>query len=94
MEKILRIRQERLMSVSDVAEFLGVHRNTITRMIKKDGLPYFRFGRIIRIDRHDLLLWLKKHRKAQRPRTADEILHLAQMKKARDEARAPEAGKL
>ena len=89
MERILRVRQERLMSVNDVAEFLGVHRNTVVRMIKKEGLPHFRFGRVIRIDRHDLLLWLRKHRRTEKPRDADEVLRLAGMKKAREKSRAP-----
>ena len=52
-----RIREEMnkdFFSIYETAELLGLHHNTIRRMIKSGELPAHQFGRTWRINRADL----------------------------------------
>lgn len=46
------------MNVTEVAEFLHVHVNTVRRLYREDRLPYIRIGRVIRFRRADIEAWL------------------------------------
>ena len=43
-----------LMSQAEVAKLLGVHRSTVSRMLKRGTLPYYEIGRLKKVDRADL----------------------------------------
>ena len=57
--------QERLLTISEVAEQLAVSRKTVWRMIKRGELPVARFGRrIMRVRLRDLVAMISSGRAA------------------------------
>ena len=52
----------RLMSVSEVAKWLGVHPESVYRLIREHRLPgVVRWGRSVRVREDCLLKWLADH---------------------------------
>ena len=49
-----------VMSVTEVSEYLRVHRATIYNMIKSDQIPHFRIGGKYRFDRATLDTWMNR----------------------------------
>lgn len=52
--------RERLLSVDDICEYLGVGRNTVYRWIETKGLPAYRLGRLWKIKKEEVDEWLNK----------------------------------
>lgn len=51
------------LSVKSAAAELDVSEDTVRTAISKQGLPAYRVGRLIRIDRDDLMEWFRsQHR--------------------------------
>jgi excisionase family DNA binding protein len=50
---------DRLMSLDDAADYLGVSRPQIDRLVRLYGLPFFRVGEVKRIERAALLDWAR-----------------------------------
>lgn len=46
------------MSIKEVADFLGLHPNTIYRLCKQGDIPSIKFGTTIRINKEDLRSYL------------------------------------
>lgn len=58
-----RIEQaESLMTLSEVASYLRVNRDTVTRMRKDrlDPIPYLRVGKQIRFDKNAVIAWAER----------------------------------
>jgi excisionase family DNA binding protein len=55
--------KQQVMTRAEVAEFLRVSEPTVTRAVKKYGLPAVQFGRVYRFYRVDVERW-KKNREA------------------------------
>ncbi len=53
----------RLLSIAEVAEFLGVSPKTVRRLMRR-GLPSVRFGRLVRFEQRDLLRWVEARKEA------------------------------
>ncbi len=51
-------RSSGLMTISQVAEYLGVCRAHVYKLIHQ-GLPTMKLGRLVRIHKHSLDSWLK-----------------------------------
>ena len=47
-----------LMTVQEAARVLRIGRNTCYELIRRGQLPHIRLGRLIRVPRHALMLWL------------------------------------
>lgn len=58
-----------VISVADACRFLGVHRNTLYRLIHEEDLPAFKMSRggRWRFRRADLRGWLEDKQGARRP---------------------------
>ncbi|HEY4032738.1 MAG TPA: helix-turn-helix domain-containing protein [Ktedonobacteraceae bacterium] len=56
-----------LLTIPQVAEYIGVGRAHIYKLIKNNGLPVIRLGRSIRVDMTSLRRWLQDQ---------EEITHL------------------
>lgn len=58
-----------VISVADACRFLGVHRNTLYRLIHEENLPAFKMSRggRWRFRRADLRGWLEDKQGARRP---------------------------
>ena len=58
-----------VIPVSEACRFLGVHRNTLYRLIREEGLPAFKMSRggRWRFRRTDLRNWLEDKQGARRP---------------------------
>ncbi len=50
------------MSTPAVAEFLGVNQRTVYRLIDEGDLPAYKFGRVIRLQRADVLAYIERSR--------------------------------
>jgi excisionase family DNA binding protein len=50
------------MSVSEIAEYLGLHENTIYRYLsrKKNKIPSYRVGKLYKFDPIEVDEWIKK----------------------------------
>jgi len=51
---------ERLLSVDDVANFLGVKRDTVYKLINRNSLPGFKIGRLWKFRQREVDSWLDK----------------------------------
>ena len=54
----------RLFRIPEVAERLGIHKQTAWQMIWRGDLPVVRFGRSVRVSADDLKRWIDEHRDA------------------------------
>lgn len=52
-----------LLTIDQVAEFLGVSPKTVRRLMRR-GLPSVRFGRLVRFEQRDLLRWVEARKEA------------------------------
>ena len=59
--------KDRLQSVDDICEYLGVCRDTVYKWIEKRGLPAYRLGRLWKFKREEVEEWVKKDGKADSP---------------------------
>jgi excisionase family DNA binding protein len=62
-------QEEDVIPVSEACRFLGVHRNTLYRLIREEELPAFKMSRggRWRFRRTDLRNWLEDKQGARRP---------------------------
>ena len=51
-----------LLNLVDVGAFLGVSKRTVRRLIEQKAFPFYRVGRLIRIDQKDLEKYLNRHK--------------------------------
>ncbi|QOJ14140.1 MAG: helix-turn-helix domain-containing protein [Planctomycetia bacterium] len=51
---------ERLLSVDDVATFLGVKRDTVYKLIDRNGLPGVKVGRLWKFRQQQLDAWIDR----------------------------------
>lgn len=55
-------RDERLLTLSEVADFLNVERRVVTDYARERGLPVIRISRnTVRVDPNQLEAWLAEH---------------------------------
>ncbi len=51
-----------ILSIKEVAEYMGLGTGAIHGFIRKRGMPVFRIGRkIMKVRKEDLLNWISKH---------------------------------
>ena len=54
--------EKEILSLKDVAEYLGLRVGTVHNLIKRRGMPVVRVGRkIIKVRRKDLIDWIESH---------------------------------
>lgn len=51
-----------LLSLDDVANFLGVSQKTVRRWMLSKRLPHVRLGRVVRFRQDELLRWIEARR--------------------------------
>jgi len=56
---------KRILTLSEVAEFLGVHPSTVYRFLKKQQLPAFKFGTEWRFEQESIVNWAEKRNLAE-----------------------------
>lgn len=52
--------EDRLMSVENMCEYLGISRDTIYKWIEEKGLPAYRLGRLWKFKAGEVDEWVKK----------------------------------
>ena len=55
---------EKLLSIEDVAEILGLEYKSVYRLVRNGELPAARIGRVYRVSRVDLSAFLEKQKQA------------------------------
>jgi len=51
-----------LMNLQDTGAFIGTSRRTVRRMIDQRIIPFYRVGRLIKVAKEDLEIYLKQQR--------------------------------
>ena len=63
---------QKILTISEVAERLGMHPVSVYRLVKEAKLPVFRIGRMLRFDAEELEKWMLNanppRRRKRRPR--------------------------
>jgi excisionase family DNA binding protein len=57
--------EHRILTVSELAGHLNVHRITIYRLLKSGSLPGFKIGRVWRFDLDEVGVWMQSGRAAR-----------------------------
>jgi excisionase family DNA binding protein len=52
--------EEKLLSVDNICEYLGIGRDTIYKWIADKGLPAYRLGRLWKFKKNEVDEWVKK----------------------------------
>jgi len=55
-----KLMKDRLLSVDDVCEYLGISRDTAYRWIEEKGLPAYRLGRLWKFKKQEIEEWVKR----------------------------------
>jgi excisionase family DNA binding protein len=63
MPRTPSLKLPHLLSVSELAEYLGVSSKTITRRIQRGEIRAHRFGQLLRISDEDALAYIGAHRR-------------------------------
>ncbi len=56
-----KIWKQKLLSVTEAAEFLGIKKSTLYEWIIQKKVPHYKVGRLVKFRREDLEAWLKKN---------------------------------
>jgi len=62
----------KILTVSELAEHLNVHRITIYRLLKSGSLPGFKIGRVWRFDLDEIGLWMADGKSAEAMKAASD----------------------
>jgi putative molybdopterin biosynthesis protein len=77
------VATEKILTIQEVAERLGMHPVTVYRLAKEGRLPVFRVGRMLRFDAAELEKWIREgkvpvgRRRNQKPQIATDGEHLS-----------------
>ena len=55
---------ERLYSVEEIANYIGVSKDTIRAWAKKDMIPYYRIGRLYKFKLSEIYTWIESGKSA------------------------------
>ncbi len=50
---------QKILTITEVAERLGMHPVTVYRLVKEARLPVFRIGRMLRFDADEIEKWIE-----------------------------------
>ncbi|MBW2044328.1 MAG: helix-turn-helix domain-containing protein [Deltaproteobacteria bacterium] len=53
--------EKRFLSIQELAEYLGVKKNTLYSWVNMRKIPYTKVGRLVRFEKQKIDEWLKKH---------------------------------
>ena len=68
-----------LMTVGELAEYLGVTPDTVYRKVKSGEIPSIRIGRLLRFPKKTIENWLEQktiHAGGKKPKDEKEVIHL------------------
>ena len=54
--------EKQFLNVAETAFYLGVSQDTIRNWVKRGEIPFYKFGRAVRFDLHDINKWTHKRR--------------------------------
>ncbi len=55
-----RISSPRLLSIDQAAEYMGLSKRTLYRMVSQRRLPFLKIGRLVKLDLDQLDKWIGK----------------------------------
>jgi excisionase family DNA binding protein len=64
----------KILTVSELADHLNVHRITIYRLLKDGSLPGFKIGRVWRFDLNEITNWMAAGKSGRQVMAADQAL--------------------
>ena len=65
------MNEDKIMTVSEIAEYMNVHRITIYRLLKTGTLPGFKIGRVWRFSLAEVSNWMQKEHAPAQSHTAE-----------------------
>lgn len=57
----VKINKDEVMTIKETAEFLKVSIPTVRAMIASKDIPFFQRGQVIRLNRWDVLEWMREN---------------------------------
>ncbi|MFA5858406.1 MAG: helix-turn-helix domain-containing protein [Elusimicrobiota bacterium] len=54
--------EQKLLSITEVSEYLGLSKNTIYSWIWQRKIPYVKCGRLVKFDKKDIDQWIERHK--------------------------------
>jgi len=54
--------QERYLTINEVSQYLNVKACTIYSWVKRDEIPHYRLGKLLRFKKGDIDNWMERHR--------------------------------
>jgi excisionase family DNA binding protein len=57
------VKVERLLTIDEAAEFLGISRNGLYIAAREGRVPNYKIGALIRFDQAELRVWLESRRR-------------------------------
>lgn len=67
-----RMKEKKLLSIEEAAEFLSIPQNTIYQFTSKRIIPFIKLGRRLVFDKEELLEWVKQNRKTTKKEIENE----------------------
>jgi len=55
--------QKTLYSSKEIADYLGISKDTLYRMIKRKQIPFYKVGKLIKFDRSEINAWVSNNGK-------------------------------
>jgi len=62
----MMVMEKRFISPKEAAQFLGLSRPTVDRLVKKGAIPSYMIGHRRLFDPEELIAWVKSHRDEKR----------------------------
>ena len=59
--------QSHLLDINQVAEFLGISKDTLYKMVNQRRIPFVKVGRLLRFERDALDAWIRQHAEMPMP---------------------------
>jgi len=59
--------QSKLLDINEVAEFLGISKDTLYKMVNQRRIPFVKVGRLLRFERAALDAWIRQHAEMPMP---------------------------
>ncbi len=57
------MEQQRIMTVKDLSDYIGVHKDTIYTMVRQKEIPHFKIRRRIFFSQEAIDIWIREQEK-------------------------------
>ena len=62
---IRKIMEKRLLNINELAEYIGVRKNTLYTFVCQRRIPFVKCGRLVKFDMRDIDKWIENHKQKE-----------------------------